>query len=322
MGFSPTVEIVPFQASVHEAAAFTLWNRLFRATWPLNADAFRARVLTPTGASASGEYVALDKDTLVGFAAWQFNGQNMQGQITVLFVATEYQGRGIGTRLLRRVLDALKPTGAKTIHLGSGAGNYLFPGVPTNLPDAVDWFARRGWPQIWESADMVLDTAAYQQPDFVQARVDGHGIKFNLAQPDDWPEVIAFEHQHFPEWAGYYESTAFLPAGKAALIAWNMGGKIVGTLMMEPHRVWSTLLPMTADIGAVGVAEHARKTGIGLALVSEGIELLKERGVEQVYLSWVWLVDWYSKLGFQVWRHYSMRAAAPEAITLFNDEDA
>jgi beta-N-acetylhexosaminidase len=59
-------------------------------------------------------------------------------------------------------------------------------------------------------------------------------------------------------------------------------------------------------MGSVGVAESERGRGIGLGMVAQASELLKERGVRNCYIDWVELTDFYSKVGYTKWREYSL----------------
>ena len=71
--------------------------------------------------------------------------------------------------------------------------------------------------------------------------------------------------------------------------------------------IWQELLgPKTGGIGTLGVREDARGRGIGLALAARTTEILRDRGLGSSYVGWTWLVDWYGKLGYRVWRKYAM----------------
>jgi ribosomal protein S18 acetylase RimI-like enzyme len=61
----------------------------------------------------------------------------------LLLVDPAAQRRGVGTRLLAAGLARLGALGAETVGLGSGGGDYLWPGVPDDLPAAAGFFAAR-----------------------------------------------------------------------------------------------------------------------------------------------------------------------------------
>lgn len=62
--------------------------------------------------------------------------------------------------------------------------------------------------------------------------------------------------------------------------------------------------PNTGLLSCVGVDSAHRKEGIGLALVCQAVESMKQRGLEGVFVDWVSLDGWYEKVGFEVWRSY------------------
>ena len=70
---------------------------------------------------------------------------------------------------------------------------------------------------------------------------------------------------------------------------------------------WLAVLgEQTGGIGPLGVVESMRRRGIGLALAARVTEVLRERGLEKSYIGWTWLVDWYGRLGYQIWQEYIM----------------
>jgi len=56
------------------------------------------------------------------------------GSIPLLVVDPAYQRRGVGTRLLEAGMARLGRLGATTVALGSGGSDYIWPGVPDDLP--------------------------------------------------------------------------------------------------------------------------------------------------------------------------------------------
>ncbi len=99
------------------------------------------------------------------------------------------------------------------------------------------------------------------------------------------------------------------------VVAKDIRQGIVGTsCVMHPHAswqrhdiVWRQLLgENTGGIGPLGVAESMRENGVGLALAARVTELLHARGIETSYIGYTWLINWYGKLGYHLWRDYTM----------------
>ena len=62
----------------------------------------------------------------------------------------------------------------------------------------------------------------------------------------------------------------------------------------------------TGAIGCVGVAEAERGRGIGLGLVARASELLRDQGLTSCYIDWVFLTEFYARLGYEKWRAFQM----------------
>jgi len=116
-------------------------------------------------------------------------------------------------------------------------------------------------------------------------------------------------------WLPYYQRVTELDGYTDVVVAKDLHQEIVGTSsVMEPHAtwwqhdiIWTQLLGENiGGIGPLGVAETMREKGIGLALAARVTELLQKCGVEKSYIGYTWLVDWYRKLGYRVWREYIM----------------
>jgi N-acetylglutamate synthase-like GNAT family acetyltransferase len=70
---------------------------------------------------------------------------------------------------------------------------------------------------------------------------------------------------------------------------------------------WSKLFPdkMVGGIGPLGISRNVRKHGLGLALVRKAMEELRKNGVDQIIIDWTTLDEFYGKLGFTRWKHYT-----------------
>jgi ribosomal protein S18 acetylase RimI-like enzyme len=66
------------------------------------------------------------------------------GSVPLLLVDPAAQRQGIGTRLLAAGLERLGALRAVRVALGSGGHDYIWPGVPDDLPAALGFFAANG----------------------------------------------------------------------------------------------------------------------------------------------------------------------------------
>jgi beta-N-acetylhexosaminidase len=225
------------------------------------------------------------------------------GSIQLLLVAPVRQRQGAGSALLEAALERLDAAGAGTPSLGGGGGDYIWPGVPADLAPSVRFFQRRGWNLNEVVSDLTADLRTYTAPPGVAERAARAGITLAAASGDELGEALAFERRWFPEWVRWFQ----LP-GVSALLARDREGEVVGSLLLAgPGRCsiyWPMLGEDMATIGAVGVAETARRRGVGAAMVVRASELLRQAGAGSCHIGWVGLHAFYEQLGYRRWRDY------------------
>ncbi len=305
-------QIQPYDAQRDAAALTELWRTSVGHTWPLSGARIQ-RVLT-TGPSPQ-HFVVREDGRLVGFAA-TFKGlrdQKLTGHLAALLVAPDRQGRGIGTALHDVALDHLRAAGVRSIQLGSILPRF-WCGVPGNLPGAVAFFQKRGWTYANVVYDMVQDVRDYHIDPRITQRMQREQITIEPATRDNVADALAFEGREFPNWLHFhFEPYANLGDYQDILVARNAHNHVVGTLCMvtprsHPARVdliWQDVLGEDAGgLGAVGVAEAERGCGIGIALVARGTEILRARGVRNVWIDWLVIPDFYARAGYKIWREY------------------
>jgi len=120
-----------------------LWEAALGGSWPLlpaGLDIIRAGV------------VAEERGVAVGAVA-----VDPAGSIPLLLVDPAHQRRGVGTSLLAAALHRLGALGVQTVALGSGGEDYIWPGVPDDLPAAAPFFTARGWRWDQPVIDLVAD---------------------------------------------------------------------------------------------------------------------------------------------------------------------
>jgi beta-N-acetylhexosaminidase len=303
-----------------EPSAVECWNAALGQTWPITAPMLRVMTNAAGPNPAGNHFVAREGERVAGIIVTQIQKQSdlvphPGGHIAALVVAPWTQRRGIGTELLNTALDDLHGVGVRHVQLGGRVPRF-WPGIPTNLPLALDYFRVQGWQPgdhlDWDIARSLTD---YVTPPGILERMSDQGISIEAARADEVSEALAFERDQFPGWYDEHAYPASLGDHGDILIARETGKGIVGTLIMyswqsSPLRgdvLWRTLLgEKLGSLNAVGVAWNAQKRGIGLALVARGSEILKARGVENAHIGWTSLTDFYGKLGYKPWGEYAM----------------
>jgi len=340
------VQIEPFETHEHIDRIISLWYTLLpeykvpehklRKLLDDDRASHYVAYVRETGSAQPDTVVADSAGKLaVGFAATYsdmttFTETERKGYISVLLVDPEYQNRGVGTELLMKATTMLfQVYVCNTICIGSVFPRF-WPGVPTDISPGSQVFFRRFFPEqlglkLVEDAlcrDLCLDLEGYVSPAAVSARAVEAGITFSPLTEDGFDECMRRQQENFQNdgWVAAFEELGEQDLHDQIMVARNRDGAQIGwAIMVEPGLpVWdelafpSLLGDKTGVVACVGVDRHARKIGIGLALVDQAIQDLKRREMEHVFVDWVVLQGWYEKLGFQTWREYRTLVWKPE----------
>jgi GNAT superfamily N-acetyltransferase len=273
-----------------------LWVAAIGGVWPLlpaGLDVLRTGVVAEAGGEPVG-VVAVEA------------GDDRHGGVQLLLVDPSEQRQGIGTRLLGAGIERLSALGVTTTALGSGGHDYLWPGVPEDLPAAARFFAARGWAYGYRVIDLIADLRGYQAPPGTLERAERAGVTIEVqAGPGRAAEVLAFEAATFPNWL-----RAFQRATSPVLVARDQGGAIVATLLFRGPPDATIFTPMlgadAGTIGCVGVAAAAQGAGVGSAMVARASELLRDAGTGVCHIGWTEREWFYRRVGYLPWRRYRM----------------
>lgn len=309
-----SVAVRPFALSDMQQV-YALWCEALGARWPLPVEALRAKLTDARVFHPGDHLIAEVGGEAVGFAATQLCSGGC-GALTLLMVAPAWQWRGVGRRLHDLALCSLAERGATEVGLGAGGISYLWPGVPTNLPSAWPFFAEQGWTETERSFDLAGGLSGYATPNWVYQRIEAAGVRLEAPESDDLPALLDFVERHIPRWRTFYESEIASGGAVDIIIAKSVGNQVVGaSYAMDGRRarqrydfcVWQQLLgDGIGGIGPLLVDDAVRERGIGLALAARVTERLKAKGLRTGFVGYTWLVDWYGRLGYRVWREYRM----------------
>lgn len=215
-----------------------------------------------------------------------------KNSLSLLMVAPEERGKGVGSGLLREAEERVRESGADAVILGAG-DRYLFQGVPLDQPQMPGFFEKRGYRAEWSSVNMRLPLAGFSTERQKLPPVDG-AVSFRFAEASEEAELLAAVKATEPSWTPYFEGVS----SNVWIAAFPEG--IAGFLMAEPDGGrFCAPGENVGSIGCVGVVPWARKRGIGRRLVASAAEWLGRQGCEYAEALYIELEDWYGAIGFR-----------------------
>lgn len=317
--------VKPFDSVVELPSLVPLWHYVI-PQYAIPAQRLKNLLTRPNGS----HFVARDDKKLVGFIA-AFTNETPVGPksfISALIVHPSYRHHGIGTKLIRHArTHLLKNNKTRFVSIGSGSP-YFWPGVPLDIPQQYQaFFKHRGFiPTTGPTArDYMADLQDYAAPEGVMQRTAAAGVTFMPWTKEQYEECLVKQKKFFGHncvWVNAYEQLAEANQHHQVMVAMNSSGEQLGwTLMLDSDmgRLADLACPpllgeKTGLIACVGVDPNARGKGVGLALIASAALHLKAKGLQNVFIDWVILENWYEKAGFKVWREYrpmTLRELAP-----------
>jgi len=232
----------------------------------------------------------------------------LSGFVEMLCVVSEYQGRGIGTRLLGWAEDMLADQACERIVLGGGF-RYPVNCLPLEL-GSQDYFRGRGYLDgvaVWDVArDLVGFEADYE--------IGEDDVSIVEASEADHAELFEFLASTYPRWA--IELTDF-HQGRGRFsdyVVLRVDGRLQGfcQLTFEDSRrplerfLGSPLPRPWGELGPIGLTESVRGRGLGRALLREGLAVLRSKGVRGCRILWTPVPGFFETAGFQREREFVM----------------
>ncbi len=232
------------------------------------------------------------------------------GWVEALAVRPDFQGRGLGGRLLAWAGDWLAARGCRTIRLGGGLRPFV-PGLPVEL-GSQPFFTRRGFQaeaetgRVWDMAGLL---ESYRPP----AAVKGRPVSVQPLQAEEEPELEAFFAREFPgRWRYEFQEHRRQHARLADYLVLRTTQGVDGFCQLTLEDSLRPLdrfhmhgLPRPwGQLGPIGVSERCRGQGLGALLLDAGLNFLRARGVAGCVIDWTHLRDFYQKFGFYAKREY------------------
>lgn len=285
--------------------------------FPISERLFLQNTINEISFSPSASFIAIKDGKTVGAVIgkhwphphFNYHPGSDVGWISLLLISKDFQGQGIGTKLLRKAEEALENLGAKTIHLGRDV-QHFFPGIPSGYESVLQWFEKRGY----QTGDTPFDMI--QSINNMPTDSTAPSLEIRRGRHGEERGIVHFLSEEFPgRWE--YEARSRFVQGVTAeeYIVMLNEGVIVGFCKINrptdkvigSNVYWNKLFPdkIVGGIGPLGISREVRKSGLGLALVRTAMKELQKNCVDQIIIDWTTLDEFYGKLGFTRWKHYT-----------------
>ncbi|ACZ43460.1 GCN5-related N-acetyltransferase [Thermobaculum terrenum ATCC BAA-798] len=306
------ISVRPYRAT-DEEALLRVWNSALVVD-PINPATWRSKVLLDPNFDPEGCLVAECEGQLRGFVLSLrrrvpfFNDglQPEQAWITAFGVEPDWQGRGIGRRLLDEALQRLRSLGARTVAISPYVPNYFTPGVDVHAYGrAVEWLLRDSWEVVERPLSMRAELTGFQIPAHIQEveeRLRGEGVVVREVEPGDIVPVLAFVQQHFT-WDWHREASGVLgdlfagdPRTVGMVVAF-LEEEVVGYAQHRAER-----------FGPFGVNPDLRSRGIGRVLLAHMLLEMRKKGYHAAWFLWTgdYAAKLYSQCGFHEVRRFAV----------------
>lgn len=282
------IQLVTYN-QIYEAQVVALWNEELTAD-PITVHKFRGQALFDDNFDSDLCYVALDEERVIGFLLatrrkfpyLERGTEPDRGWINVMFVAREYQNKGIGTQLLLRAEGDLKDRGAKNITLAAYSPGYFFPGIDgENYALSVTFFEKHGYVPGKTSYSMCKDLHGYRLSEEAKSRMkkaEEAGFRFQMFSYEYAVDLLNFARDEF---GGGWKRNCLLTmqrdrAEDCILLVLDREDRICGfcTRMIDEN-------PMR--FGPIGTADRVRNKGLGSILFDLAQLEMEKRGIYHLY---------------------------------------
>jgi predicted N-acetyltransferase YhbS len=232
------------------------------------------------------------------------------GWVEALAVRLEFQGRGLGSRLLSWAEAWLAERGCRSIRLGGGLRPFA-PGLPIQLA-SEPFFTRRGFQleadggRVWDMAGLLGEyrprRAEGAPPATVQPLQAGEEAELEAFFTREFPGRWRFEFQEHIRQNGRREDYLVLRTAQGV----DGFCQVTFEDSLRPlDRFYMHGLPRPwGQLGPIGVSDRCRGQGLGGFLLDAGLTFLRARGVAGCVIDWTHLKDFYQKFGFYPHREY------------------
>lgn len=294
-----------------------LWNAELGNEFPMRKELFKQNSFDDENVCRDSSAIAVDEDDqVIGFIVAKKYQETIEipmdrssGWIQAIVVDQKTDADQVGSALLEHAEKGLEEKGANKILLGRDPWHY-FPGIPSEYKEAQRWFDEKGYQRIGTSHDLIR---TYEEGEEDQLPEISR-VEFSLVDRSEKDDLLAFLRRVFPGRWEYEAYHYFKKGGEGReFVVAKKDGKIIGFCRINDGKspfiaqnvYWAPLFEEElGGIGPLGIDQEERGKGYGLAIVEAGVAFLRQRGIKRIVIDWTGLIDFYKKLGYDIWKSY------------------
>lgn len=225
-------------------------------------------------------FVALKSEQIVGFGL-HIKGTDNTGWISFLEVIPEYQGKGIGTKLLKRIEQYAKELKEKVICVGGWKSPvHLYLGIERDRKKSIEFFKNRGYkvdPDYVGEGIYVLNLKDYKIPEKYILRkkeLEKEGYHFRSVKNDKRIRNLC-ERLGREEWLESYKSNCVLCEKQIVIVGFcTFVTEDSERLGYGKEYEWGPFL----------VDPEEQGKGIGSVIITESLKKMSDMGCPHTWL--------------------------------------
>ena len=292
-----------------------LWNKEYEFVYPLTTGLVNKNL---SNMNSNASFIAVVDNEVVGFIIGKTSNSYINSYIanyadnawiSLIYVCPKYRKNGIGSALIEAVTKIFKKLNCKIIYVGRDLYNF-FPGIPEDLKQFQKFFIDHGFTIGGLTHDLISRT-------YTKLDITNNQYTFRTGTLEDKENILKFLYETFPgRW--YFEGVEYFKeggSGKEYMLCLNENNEVIAFAKIglfdssEVHSSYSmnfkARFNKLGGIGPLGVAHAYRGKGLGKDIVVAAKNMLIDYSSSDFIIDWTGLLEFYRKMGFEVWKVYS-----------------
>ena len=288
-----------------------IWNKEYKLIYPISTALMERNT---KNAYTDASFIVKENEEIAGFIISKVYDDEYHneiykeiGWISLIYVIPKYRNKGIGSILLKKVESEFIKLNKKVLYLGKDFYNF-FPGLPIDLKKHLEWFEKRGFNRLYNTCDLIKnkDNLITLRNDKIRYVLGNQVKKEDLLEflNNNWPGRWTSEARDYFECGGEGKEYVIGLDNEKIIAFAKIGYPTTDTKLISYSLTWRDKFNSLGGIGPLGVDKSYRGQNIGFDIVAYATNHLIQNGAEDIIIDWTNLLDFYRKLGYEVWKTY------------------